>query len=281
MVRLLKLFLRFIRYYFKAKTKYNVHSPFVYEFLENVLEDERMFYAFDELEHLRKLILRDHSTIQITDYGAGSQVTRKKERSLASLAKYSATMPFFCRILFRAIHYYKPTTLLELGTSLGISSLYQAAAASKNSKFITIEGCGEISQHARQNFELLGVKNIALLTGRFKDQLPKALLELEQLDYLFIDGNHRHDPTLEYFEQCLEYAHGHSIFVLDDIHWSTEMEAAWEKVKGHPKVKMTIDLFFCGVVFFRKEQRQKEHFVLIKASWKPWKRGFLSLLTGV
>jgi len=248
--------------------------------MENVLEDERVFYAFEELEHLRKLILRDHSTIPITDYGAGSQVTHKKERSLSSLAKYSATRPFFCRILFRTIHYYKPATLLELGTSLGISSLYQAAAASKKSKFITVEGCAEISRRAKQNFELLGVKNIRLLTGRFKDLLPGTLRELKQLDYLFIDGNHRHDPTLEYFEQCLEHAHGHSIFVLDDIHWSTEMETAWEKVKSNPKVKMTVDLFFCGLVFFRKEQRQKEHFVLIKSSWKPWKIGLGNLLTG-
>ncbi len=274
---LLKLFFRFLKYYFRAKTKYNVHSPFVYEFIEQVLEDDRWYYAFDEIEAVRKHMLKDKRKIPVTDLGAGSQVENKKERTIASLSKYSANQPFVCRMLFKIVNTYKPKTLLELGTSLGISTNYQAAA-SLNGKMLTIEGCPNIAHLAAGNFKLLKAKNVSLLEGSFDKMLPTAVKELGQLDYVFIDGNHRKEPTLQYFETCLAHAHSNSVFVFDDIHWSEGMEAAWETIKQHPQVTISIDLFFFGVVFFRKEQQKKEHFTLIKWEWKPWQVGLVDFV---
>jgi len=274
-VQRIAISLRYIRYYFSAKTRYQIHSPFVYEFAEQVLEDRRYFYAFSDIEVLRKLLLRDTSEIKVTDYGAGSQVDAHKTRKIKSITRYSATSPYFCQVLFRLINFYKPKTLLELGTSMGISTMYQQAAA-RTGHLITIEGCPHIAEMARKNFKRLQVENeIQLINGRFNKALPEALEQLKRLDYVFIDGNHREAPTLDYFEQCLAYAHENSIFVFDDIHWSEEMEAAWTKIKAHPAVTLSIDLFFCGVVFFRKEQHEKEHFTLIPYRWKPWALGGL------
>jgi len=270
-VQRIAIILRYLRYYLSAKSRHQIRSPFVQQFAAKVLDDRRRYYAFSDIEVLRKLLLRDNSTIKVTDYGAGSQVDAHKTRKIKSITRYSATSPFFCRVLFRLINLYKPETLLELGTSMGISTMYQQAAA-KNARFVTIEGCPHIAEMAQQNFRRLQVENdIELVNGRFNAVLSDTLAQFKQLDYVFIDGNHREKPTLDYFEQCLEYAHDDSVFVFDDIHWSAEMEAAWATIKAHPAVTLSIDLFFCGVVFFRKEQ-PKAHYTLIPYRWKPWAR---------
>ena len=269
---LLKHLVRFIKYYFRAKTVYDVHSPFVYEFTEQVLEDDRWYYAFDEIEVVRKYMLKDQRKIHITDLGAGSQVDKKKERTIASLAKYSANQPFVCQLLFKIVNLYKPKKMLELGTSLGISTQYQAAA-SLNGKMTTVEGCPGTAHLAAGNFNILKAGNIDLLKGNFDEKLPEVLAQIKKVDYVFFDGNHREEPTMRYFEQCLQFTHDKSVFVFDDIHWSDGMEAAWERIKNHPNVTVTIDLFFFGVVFFRKENKVKEHYTLIPWSWKPWRIG--------
>jgi predicted O-methyltransferase YrrM len=274
----LQLFFRFLKFYFQAKTRYNVHSPFVFDFTEAVLEDDRWYYTFSEVEGLRAFLRKDKTKITVTDFGAGSQVTPGKERSLSSLARYSANSPMACRFLFKIVAKYKPATMLELGTSLGISTAYQAAA-SLNARFITLEGCPTVAMFARKNLEILKVKNVELLHGQFDEKLPEALEELGRLDYVFVDGNHRKEPTLHYFEQCLAHAHEGSVFIFDDIHWSRGMEEAWAAIQQHPKVKVTIDLFFFGVVFFRKENQVKEHFQLVPWIWKPWRIGFLDLFS--
>lgn len=269
---MVKHFFRFLKFYFRAKTIYDVHSPFVYQFTEEVLEDDRWYYAFNEIEQVRTYMMNDKRKIEITDMGAGSQVEDKKERSISSLAKHSANQAFVCRMLFKIVNLYKPKTLLELGTSLGISTNYQAAA-SLNGQMLTIEGCPNTAHLAQGNFKLTKAENITLLNGSFDEILPTAFKELSELDYVFVDGNHRKEPTLLYFEQCLEHAHENSVFVFDDIHWSDGMEAAWKVIQNHPQVTLTIDLFFFGVVFFRKEQQVKEHFTLVPWDWKPWRIG--------
>lgn len=267
-----QILIRFLKYYFKAQTKYNIHSPFVFDFAENVLDDNRWFYAFTEVEEMRALLKTEKIPLEISDYGAGSQVSSRKTRTISSLTKHSATSPVFCRILFRLIQFYKPETLLELGTSMGVSTLYQAYA-SRSSTLITIEGCPVISEQAEENFELMEVDNIEVVTGKFEDQLPKVLERLDSLDYVFVDGNHRKEPTIQYFEWCLGKANEQSVFVFDDIHWSLEMESAWREIQNHPKVTLSIDLFFFGIVFFRKEFKTKQHFTIIKSWWKPWEIG--------
>ena len=149
---------------------------------------------------------------------------------------------------------------MELGTSLGISSAYLAAANS-GSKLITIEGCKEIADVAAQNFTKLELKNIEQVVGNFDKVLPEVLKKTDQLDLVFFDGNHQKEPTPNYFKQCLEKANEKSVFIFDDIYWSREMKEAWEEIKNNKKVTVSIDLFYMGIIFFRKEQ-VKEHFMI-------------------
>jgi len=264
---------QYLRYYVHACTRYQVHSPFVFDLVNEVLEDNRHFYVFNDIERLRVNLLRDKRILEVTDLGAGSHTTKSGRRTVRSIARSAVTPIRYTEFLFRLVHYLKPKTVLEMGTSLGISTLYQAKADGR-AQVITLEGCPEIAAIAQENFKRLKADNIELLRGDFSDTLPQALLKMQRVDYVFFDGNHRKIPTLNYFHEALKYAHEDSVFVFDDIYWSEEMMEAWEEIKAHPQVTMTIDIFYMGIVFFRKENINKTHFTLIDSWKKPWSLGF-------
>ncbi len=268
----IRLLFRWLRYFWRAKTIYDVHSPFVADFVNVVLEDDRTFYAFSEIEFLREKLLKNKTELIIEDHGAGSKVNPSTKRLIADVAHHSAVPPEVGQLLFRLVHFSKPKTILELGTSLGISTLYLASGA-LNAQVRTLEGCPDIADKALHHFSVLNRTNIQLYKGKFEETLPKALADWRQLDFLFLDGDHRQGASWHYFEKCLEHAHEYSVFVIADIHWSAEMEQAWTRMQAHSRVKLSIDLFYVGILFFRIEQHQIEHYTLIKKSWKPWRLG--------
>jgi predicted O-methyltransferase YrrM len=157
------------------------------------------------------------------------------------------------------VQYYQPRTILELGTSLGITTCY-LALAKPDSTIITLEGAEAIANKARQNFKTSKLQNISLTEGNFDETLSSILSPLSSINFAFIDGNHRREPTERYFQQLLTKTNNDSILVFDDIHWSREMEEAWAVIKQHPAVRCSIDLFFVGVILFRGEFREKQHF---------------------
>lgn len=274
----IRLAQRFFQYYRKATTVYKIHSPFLYRLADSILEDERSFYPFIELETLRHKALRDNHKLSFEDLGAGSaslSVNKQVTRSVSQIAQTAVSNPGKCRILFRIVLWRKPGKMLEIGTSLGIATLYQYLAA-RNAKMITLEGISAISAIARLHFSIFNIDKINLLTGHFNDTLPGALKELQELDYAFIDGNHRKEPVLNYFHQCLDYSNENTVIVIDDIYWSDEMAEAWEMIKANPKATCTIDLFKFGIVLFSKNDTQIKHHTWIKARYKPWLIGLKS-----
>lgn len=266
---------RFLKFYWQAQTKYTIHSPFVFSLIEEVIEDNRRYYDFSALERLRIISERNTTTLNVTDLGAGSRVNNTASRSIASIVKSAVSPQWQCEFLFRLVHYLQPKNRLELGTSLGISSLYQYIPLRK-APFYTLEGCPNIAQVAASNFKKLKATQIKQLVGDFNHTLPQALEKMQRLDYVFIDGNHQMKPTLSYFETCLKYSHQDTVFVLDDIYWSEEMQLAWETIKAHPSVTLSIDLFFVGLIFLRAEQKEVQHFKIVPAKYKPWKMGFFA-----
>ena len=260
---------RFWNWYRRAETVYQVHSPFVFDLANAVLEDRRRFYAFDDIEGLRWRLMRSKETLKMTDYGAGSKVVGTTTRRLAQVARDSANAGRRGRLLFRLVDFLNPRTLLELGTSLGIGTLYQRAGAG-GADIVTLEGCPQTADRARHHFNIMKRGEIEVRTGPFDQTLPAVLSEKEQFDYIFVDGDHRYEPTLRYFEQMLPFVGDRSAIVFDDIHWSDDMERAWNEIRTHDRVTLSVDFFFCGVVFFRQEQREREHFDLAPTGWKPW-----------
>lgn len=270
----LQLFFRYARYYFKASTQFDSTSDFAQKFALIVLEDNRNFYAFQIIKSLRAYLKQQETLLQIIDYGAGSQVRRSsKQRALSDLVQTAPVGAYSGKILFRIVQYYKPKVILELGTCLGISTLYQAYAA-LNSRLITIEGSPDVAQIASDNFRRFEMNNILQIVGNFDEHLAPALESVDQLDLFFVDGNHTKEATLRYFEKGLEKANSNSIFIFGDIHWSKEMEEAWSQIKKHKKVSHSVDLFYLGIIFLKNDIQTPEHLTLIPSQFKPWKRLF-------
>ncbi|HEX7690950.1 MAG TPA: class I SAM-dependent methyltransferase [Sediminibacterium sp.] len=258
-----RLAIRYLQYYLKASNGkgHGIHSPFVFDFVTRVLNDNRHFYAYRHIENLRKILLSDTRMLTIEDMGAGSRSARTNRRSVQQIATSSLKPAKFSQLLFRIADHYKTRNILELGTSLGITTAY-LASASENTRVITMEGAAEIATVAKENFLKLKLNNITLVQGNFDDRLQEAIAGMPAIDLCFIDGNHLYEPTLRYYRQLLPALHEYSILVFDDIHWSREMEQAWETIREQPEVTMTIDLFFIGLVFFRKEHKEKQHFII-------------------
>ncbi len=252
----------YLKHAVRAQSKYHIHSPFVYGFYRDVLMDQRTYIQYrivnrlrKELETVSRFIKRKDMGARCKDFPCDQRFVRVKD-----IINHSSVSRKNGEFLFRLIREYKPASILELGTSLGISTIYFGLAAPE-SKIITIEGCIDSANLARENFEKTGLKNVLVITGNFEDKLALALAEMPSPDLVFFDGNHKKEPTLAYFEQCLQHVHPDAIFIFDDIHWSAGMEAAWNIIRQHPQVKVSIDIYHMGIVFF-KEELSKEDFTI-------------------
>lgn len=255
-----QLALKYARYYWKSVNLHGLHSPFVYSLAESVIYNNTPFYCYDRIEVLRYSLEQDQRRITVEDLGAGSGFGNTREKLVSTIAKRAAKPCKYSQVIFRLANYFQPQTVVELGTSLGITTAYMASANS-HSQIYSLEGCAQTASLARENFDKLALKNINLRVGDFKNTLPILLSELKQVDLVFFDGNHRYAPTMDYFRLFLPLATEDSLFIFDDIYWSKEMEQAWKEIKNHPDVSITVDLFFIGLVFFKKG-KTKEDFVL-------------------
>lgn len=243
-----------------AGNRHHVHSPFVFGLVAQALRGTVAPSFAPPLENLRHALLQRKDLVAVTDLGAGSREHAGPLRQVRQIASASLKPRRQAWQLARLAAHLKPGTMIELGTSLGLTTMYLAQAA-PGAQVHTIEGCPAIAALARAHFNQFGVPNIRLHQGSFQEQLPAVLASMERIDLAYIDGHHASAPTLNYFRLCLEKAHNDSVFIFDDIHWSRDMERAWEAIKQHPRVTVTIDLFHYGLVFLRREQ-QKEHFRL-------------------
>ncbi len=252
---------KFLHYYLTASNAkgHGIHSPFVFEFITKVLNDRKNYPAYEKVEQLRKQLLVDNTLLEIEDFGAGSSISKTNQRTVASIAKNAAKPKKFGQLLYRMNQFYKPETIIELGASLGITTSYLASANS-SVKIITLEGADAIAGVAAKNFKSLELKNIELIKGNFDKTLPSIIQHHSSIGFAFIDGNHRYAPTLNYFNKLLSRSNSSTILVYDDIHWSRDMEQAWQEIKNNSLVSCTIDLFFIGIVFFKKEIKEKQHF---------------------
>jgi len=251
---------QYIFYLLRAKDEYSLHSPFVFDFYTNVVKKKTSNFLFNEIESLRKKLKKDTTKIQVTDFGAGSKTTASNHRTVSSIARAAEKKPSIGQLIHCIVHFAQPQTVIDLGTSLGITTAYESIAC-PSSKIVTFEGCPNIAQIARSNFEFLHLKNIEIIVGNIDATLPKTIDNIDTIDVAFFDANHRYEPTVRYFSQCLEKANDNSIFIFDDIYWSKEMKKAWEEIKHHPSVGISLDLYYIGILFFRKKQ-PVQHFTL-------------------
>jgi predicted O-methyltransferase YrrM len=256
------LVLSYIEYLFRAKNQHSLHSPFLFQFYNEVINPNKEMpdLAILDIESTRKEMLKSPKVISVTDFGAGSKSNAGNQRKVKDIAKFAQKKPKIAQMLFRIVQFFKPHYIIDLGTSLGITTMYFAKAA-PTAKIVTFEGCPNIADLAQSNFKENQIKNVEIVVGNIDETLNAKLVEIPQIDFAFFDANHRLEPTIAYFEACLPKINSSSVFVFDDIHWSSGMEKAWDYIKNHPKVLISIDLFFVGIVLFRTNQ-PKQDFVL-------------------
>jgi predicted O-methyltransferase YrrM len=254
---------KYLRYYVNASNGkgHGVHSPFVFDFIKNVLRDKKDYECYSPIESQRKKLKANNTLIEVEDFGAGSSVIKENKRVVKDIANSSLKPRKFAQLLFRMVQCYQPATIIELGTSFGITSSY-LASGNKNAQLYTCEGAENIASIALQTFDALQIKNIELIKGDFAKTLPSLFAKTGLVDFGFVDGNHRKEPTVQYFLQLLTYSKPTTILVFDDIHWSAEMEAAWEIIQQNAAVTLTIDLFFIGLVFINPDFKVKQHFTI-------------------
>lgn len=248
----------YIHHRLQAKTRHGVHSPFVYKLVDETIYDFHAKPEYSKIEDLRAGLLQDERFITVTDLGAGSHINNNKQKQVKQIAKNALKPARLAQLIHRLAQRFAPDTIVELGTCLGLTTAYLASAI-PSAKVISIEGCPETAKIAAENLQKLHVNNAELKVGNFDELYPEVLSTINQIDFVFVDGNHRKSATLDYFEQALPKVHTDSVMIFDDIYWSQGMQEAWQQIKAHPQVTLTIDLFWIGLVFFRKGQA-KEHF---------------------
>jgi predicted O-methyltransferase YrrM len=254
---------KYLHYFFTASNGkgHGMHSPFVFDLIKNVLNNKKQHACYIEIENQRKKLEANSGSIEVEDFGAGSAVILANSRVIKDIARSSLKSKKYAQLLFRMVQYYKPTTIVELGTSFGITSSY-LSLGNKGAKLYTCEGAGNIAAIAAETFDSLQIRNIEMIKGDFAKNLPLLFSKINWVDFVFIDGNHRKEPTLQYYHQLLKHSTASTIFVFDDIHWSAEMEAAWCIIQQDPAVTLTIDLFFMGIVFINPDFKVKQHFTI-------------------
>jgi predicted O-methyltransferase YrrM len=251
---------QYLRYLMRASSKFGVHSPFVYEFYTSVILGRNTDAAFPLIEKRRAALLRQRSLIETTDFGAAAagHIYRTRFRRVNAVTRKSSMNPRLCRLLYRLVKHAEPANIIEIGTAMGISTLYMAAAA-PGSRIVTMEGCAVIAEKAMESFHKAAYGNIELITGNFDHHLGAALEKFDRLDFMLIDGNHRKEPTISYFMKILPKLHEGSMVVIDDIHWSAGMLQAWNAIRNRKEVSVSIDLFRMGILLFRDDIARENH----------------------
>ena len=255
------IILSYFKFLIKSTNEHGVHSPFVFDLVTKCFYDKTKYPEYFILKNYRKSLLENKNFIEVTDFGAGSRVFKSNKRQISKIAKTAGISPKRAELLFRITKYFQPETILEIGTSLGLATS-ALSLGNTNAKITTLEGCPNTLAVAKNLFQVSGfkLKNIEFVNTEFSSYLKTAT---ENCDWklIYFDGNHSKQATLDYFELLLPTITNETVWIFDDIHWSKDMEEAWETIKNHSKVTVTIDTFQWGIVFFRSEQ-EKEHFII-------------------
>lgn len=250
----------YLRFLSRSVSRYKIHSPFIYGFVEKVLKGKGPEGRIEEIINLKHALRRNSTPFTKKDLGAGMERGHTYRTTVADVARRSVNTNNQLRILYRLANYLEPALTIELGSALGISSAALASGYCKGS-VITIEGSRELVELAQESHRVLNIGNVNVVEGNFDDELRNTLISSDGADLVFIDGNHRFEPTLRYFETCLEHSKKDMTIVVDDIHWSKEMQAAWQEIVKHPEAKVTLTTYTKGYVFYGRGL-SSQHFVV-------------------
>jgi len=246
----------YIRYRRQAKTRYGLHSPFVYALTDKCLYDKKKYPAYKSLKAYRKNLWRNPSYIHLRPAGAGSSYFTSYRRKVKDLLRVSSSGYKEMKLWYRLARYFEARNILELGTHIGVST-YAWSLGTKG-KVTSVEGDAALAEFAREQLAKFDVRNADIVHASFDEFLDTAS---GTYDIIFLDGDHSYERTLHYLRRLKPLMHDDTLLIIHDIHWSPGMRKAWYEIIRDPDLHVTIDLFCCGLVFKRPGQH-KQHFVV-------------------
>lgn len=239
--------------------EHSIHSPFFFDFHQKVIDVKPDEKSFAEIETLRRSVLNNTTAVQVEQFGAGSKVIQSTETAIGQIAATSVTPARYAQLYHRIIEYTRAKYIVELGTSLGINTLY--LSVNPEAKVFTFEGSEVLNSIALTHFEAFERTNVIQVKGNIDRTLPDFLQGTAKLHFVLMDANHQYEPTLRYFNLILRRLNEKSVVVVDDIYWSEEMARAWRDLRDNKLVYGSIDLYRCGILFF-DPALNRQHFVL-------------------
>jgi predicted O-methyltransferase YrrM len=233
------------------KKGHGIHSPFVFDLVSRVFRNKTNSDIVNRIEKVRKRLIKDRRLIKVSDLGAGSVKMKSEYRKVSDIAKYSPVTKKYGIFLSNMASEFGKGGIIEFGTSFGISTMYMAASVPEDIIY-TMEGSPAIAEIAKANFASEGFRNTKVMIGSFDELMPEIIKKGVKPGMIFIDGNHRKKPVLEYFNKMVEISDSETVIIIDDIYNSREMAEAWSEIKLNQKVSVSIDVFRMGIVFFKK-----------------------------
>ena len=254
----------FLWHCWNSRGPHGVHSPFVYHLITVVLRRKNQSPQDKLIESRRAVLRKSNESIEVVDFGAGSRAQNGRTRTVGGIARAALQPASHARALGLLADHAQAKTILELGTSFGITTAHLASSM-PGASIYTIEGSESVARVARETWDAVGVGSIELTVGSFSDQLKNVIDKMPSVDVVILDGDHRGEACLAYIEQILPYTREHSVLILDDIYWSPSMTEAWYACVADPRFTLSLDFYDFGVLYQTKG-RVKEHFVLRR----PW-----------
>ncbi len=233
---------------------HGIHSPKLFDFVQYVIDSPYPYYDYRLLERYRQILLADNTILSITDYGTGVS----GDRSVKSIAATSLATARQAQLVYRLVDYTHADNILELGTSLALTTAYMSRAR-KKTHITTVEGCEQIAARANKTLKDLKCDNVSLKIGNINDILEEVVQEMPKIDILYIDANHTSQAMQRYFSLCLPKMHDDTVVIVDDIYWSEDMTYGWRQICEHQSVTTAFNLYHCGWLFLDKHLPKKQY----------------------
>lgn len=251
----------YISYFLRVVDRHSLQAPYIFNFYSRLTDGLKSQKTCLDIEILRNALKQDHRTIFGADFGAGSRVlSLGGNRTIASIARHGVSSPRDCLLLSQLVEMVQPSTCIELGTALGLSTAYLSRAM-PNGLIHSFEGIPDLCKIAADTWEKLACENINLVSGDIDEHLPKLLHQVKKVNFVIIDANHTSDALLRYFHWIKPHLSPGAVLYIDDIRWSLEMYDAWQKVTKDKAVTLSIELLNSGLLVF-EEGLPKQHYIL-------------------
>jgi len=258
---------QYLKHRLQAKRWDSFHSPYLFRLFTSCCDDTNDATAYSEIEKKRIEFKNSAETIERKDHGAGSLVSGSgKQQKIAFIARHALSRPFQCRFLARLAQFTQAKTIIEFGSSLGISAAYLSIGRPE-AQVITVEGDPELAKRSKKVFKELGLTNTQIVEATFEAFLSTEINTISSIDLLFLDGNHQSRALLSYYHALKHLFTPDTIIIVDDIYWSRDMKDGWSTLIALPEIKQSVDCYQFGLLFFNHDFIQKENHI-IRLPWR-------------